>query len=790
MRNGGMRHGARRGVGTSRLAAILLGSSALVGALALSHGASAAEPAAPAGPSATRHFDIPAQPLAGALTAFGVQSGLQVAVDPAVVAGLTSPGVKGANTPERALDALLAGTGMVWRLTGPNAIVLERQAARAVSAPAAKTESDTAMVLAPVTVSGERMDRSLRDTAASVAVIDNQAIESNPGRGGIGEVMAAIPNVVSLEPSNFAPIIRGVDGSGAAVGATAFFAGVRPRLAMQVDGRAATFNEMIFGDVSMWDVEQVEVFRGPQSTVQGRNSIAGAVIVKTKDPTFTPEGKVRAIAGNHDTRQFSGVVSGPIIEDQVALRVAVDRWTSTSDLAFQPYAGENDPEDYQSTNLRAKLLVEPRKLDGFRALLTLTHSNYEGPQGETVKRPYESGVPQSINVATFNPRNTAGILETSWEINDNLTFENVFSLTDISVRRHSVPTQGNLNLRGHEGTLEPKLKFTALDQKLKGLGGLYALRGAQSEFIDLWGGHHFEDRTKTNAAFGEATLTVAEHYDLTAGLRLEQEQRDRSGGAGNYRVNFHETYNAFLPKLGAAWHVNDALTVGSTVSRGYNAGGAGITFAAPFVNYTYKPEYVWNYETYGRVDLMGGRLRLNGNLFYADYKNLQLPFSLGTNSSVIRNADEAAVYGSELGARWKATPELELFGEIGLLKTEVLSYPGSGAEGNDLPHAPALTGTVGLSYQPLPGLELGMDARYSEAYYSDAVNSPRGKTDPYWVVNAQAGYDFGGPRVFAYVKNLFDDQSPIEIYTGTTAAADNAILQRSRTFGLGMEMTF
>lgn len=771
----------------------LLGTCAVLGLLAAVPAWAAPDAdAVQLAQAGTKRFDIPTLPLADALMAFGIQSGLQVSVDTALLAGLRSPGVQGPQTPERALAALLAGTGMTWRFSSANTVVVERGAASSsVTMPSpSATVAAAPLVLDPVTVAGERVERSLRDTASSVSVVDAKTIDAQPGLTGTNKVMESLANVVAVEPSNYAPVIRGVDGSGAAVGATAFFAGVRPRLTTQVDGRAASFNEMIFGDVSMWDVEQIEVFRGPQSTVQGRNSIAGAVVVKTKDPTFAPEAKARAIVGNHDTRQYSGMVSGPVVEDQVAVRVAVDRWTSVSELPFTAYQGEADPEDYQSTTLRAKLLLEPKKLDGLRALLTLNHSNYEGPQGEMVKYPFGDGVPQNANVSTFNPRSTSGILDTTWVLTDSLTWENRLTLTDFSVRRHSAPSTGNLEISGNEGSLEPRLRFSALDDHLTGFGGYYGLRSQQTEYIDLWGGHGYSDKTSTDALFGEATLNVADRYDLTAGMRFEQEDRDREGGSGNYALNFHETYKTFLPKLGAAWHVTENATVGAVVSRGYNGGGAGMTFAAPFMTYTYEPEYVWNYETYGRVDLMGGALRLNGNLFYADYKNMQLPVSIGTNSSVIRNANEAVTYGAEIGARWKALQELELSGEIGLLKTEVVRYSGSGLEGNDLPHAPALTATFGALYRPIEDLDLGIDARYSEAYYTEVTNAPRGKTDPYWVVNARASYDLGGPRVFGYVNNLFDTDTPIDIFASTTQSADYAIMLRPRTFGLGVEMSF
>jgi len=749
---------------------------------------------AEAGRGAVRTYDIPAQSLAGALTQFGVQSGLQVTVDGALLAGLTTRAVRGALTPDHALAALLAGTGMSWRFSGPATVLVERGAAPAPApAPAptaAAPAAGAAIVLAPVTVTGERMQRSLMETASSVAVVEAATLDTRPDLAGTNSLTEGVPNIVTLEPSNYAPTIRGIDGTGPSMGAYAFFAGVRPRLTVQVDGRPTSFNEMVFGDVPLWDVEQVEMFRGPQSTVQGRNSIAGAIVVKTKDPTYTPEGKVRAIIGNHNSRQVSGMLSGPVVEDQVAVRLAVDHATSESDLAFAGYAGMNHPDEYRSTTLRAKLLLEPKKLDGFRNLLTVTHTDYQGPQAEYVKRPFGSETPQSVNVATFNPRTTSGILETTLDIRDGLTLENRLAVTDFDVRRHSSGATGNVWIDGNEGMVEPHLNFTGIDGRLRGFGGYYGLRSRQKEYIDLQGGHNYHDETTTNAVFGESTLALTDRVDLTTGGRLEHENRRRVGGRSRYAVDFDETYAVFLPKLGAAWHVTDHVTTGAMVSRGFNGGGAGVTFSAPFVSYAYQPEYAWNYEVYARSELLGGALRLNGNLFLSDYKNLQLPLRLSANSSVVRNAEAARTYGAEADARWLATDQIELFGALGLLQTEVLRYAGSDYEGNQLPHAPALTASAGVTLRPLDGLELGADLRYSEAYYSDITNTPRGRVDPYWVVNLHAGYEIGPSRLFAYARNLFDTETPIDIFTGATAGADYASMLKARSFGAGVEVSF
>jgi outer membrane receptor protein involved in Fe transport len=157
---------------------------------------------------------------------------------------------------------------------------------------------------------------------------------------------------------------------------------------------------------------------------------------------------------------------------------------------------------------------------------------------------------------------------------------------------------------------------------------------------------------------------------------------------------------------------------------------------------------------------------------------------------VIRNADEAVTYGAEVGARALLLPGLEGFVNFGLLHTEITKYPGSGFEGNRLARAPAFTLDFGGSYAMENGIDIAINTRFTDAYQSEVENKPRGKTDPYWITNAQLGYNFENARIFADVKNLFDATEPVLLAPGATAAADVANLTDPRTITVGVDFTF
>ena len=651
---------------------------------------------------------------------------------------------------------------------------------------------DTA--LAEVVVTGEKVRRSLRDTASSVSVTSAQDLDRRVDIVTTSDLLSQIPNVVTVEPSNLAPAIRGLDGTGPAQGADAFFAGTRPRLNIQVDGRTLSHNEAIFSDATLFDAEQIEVYRGPQSTLQGRNAIAGAVIVKTREPTFDWSGTARAVVGSRETRQLSGAVSGPIVADQLAFRLAGDWRQSESFTDFTPYAGVDDPGESESLALRGKLLIQPAALPDFRALVTLSYLKAHAPQTADVTYPFDDHVASYPFQPRFRTRATTGIIEASQGFGEGLSFEVLASATDLQVQRYALPGDGNAKINGDELVLEPRLRFGQEGDRIRGFVGAHIFRANQDEYIDLFGGGPFDDHTRTYAAFAEGIVALTPALDLTVGGRLEREKRRRTGGVGPFLIDFDATYEVFLPKASLAWRLNDDVTVGVLASRGYNGGGAGFTYEDPFQSYTFKPEFVWNYEAFGRFSLAEGRVSIETNAFYNRYRDIQLPFDLNPDPAlwayVVRNADRAETYGAEVNARFLVTPGLEIYGGAGLLQTEVTSYPGSGIEGHELPRSPAASFNLGFDYRHASGLEFGADTRYSESYFSAIDNDPRGKVDPFWVTNAHAAYRISNLRLFASVANLFDETGPVLLYPGATFSDDVATILTPRTFQVGLQVDF
>lgn len=660
----------------------------------------------------------------------------------------------------------------------------------ATSAMAAEPDP-TATALDGVVVTAERTNRTLRDTPSSVAVMTGKDVEER-GLQSTNDILDLIPNVVAPRTSNTAPAIRGIDGGGAAIGANAFFAGTRPRVAFQVDGRTLTFNEAIYLDGGVWDLQQAEVYRGPQSTLQGRNAVGGVIAIKTADPTFEWTGKARALAGDDDLHQVSAAVGGPLVPGVLAFRLATDHRYEQAFVATKPYAKLANPGRYSLESYRGKLLFTPTP--DFRSMATVSYTNSYSPQTLSVKLPFTDYIAAATTTPRFQTKALVGISDTTWQVNDQVALSAFLTATDFRVNRYTSPGNGIAQIDGKEYTAEPRVRFGQASDTFSGFVAAFVFDAKQHEVIDLFGGGIFDDKTLTTAIFGETNWRATEQVELTLGARYEQEERDRVGKAGNFVIDFHETFEEFLPRATLKYRPDAATTFGVTIGKGYNSGGAGFAFNPPFPSFVYDKETVWNYEGFVRSALLDNRLQLTGNLFFNDYSGLQLPFVVAVSASgpatVIRNAERATTYGAEAEARFQLSPAVDLRASAGLLQTKVNRYNDPLIEGRDLPRAPAFSGGVGVTVRPIENLDASLDAKYTDAYYSDVFNTARGKTKPYTLVNAAVGYRFSHARVFGQVSNLLDEKTPALLSPAVNPASDLANMTRPRRFTAGVELAF
>lgn len=617
--------------------------------------------------------------------------------------------------------------------------------------------------LPAIVVVGEKQSRSLMETASSVQVFDAQSVAALPETPSLSGIMQHSANIVDTGNGNEVPSIRGIDGAGPAVGANAFLAGTQPRVNVSADGRSLDYHELAFAPQSMWDMQQVEVFRGPQSYIQGRNAIAGAVVMTSADPSFDWEGKLKLAAGTHEHRQYAAMMTGPLNQD-LAFRLSADRFERESDSDLEPYDPVGDPKDIHNTTIRGKLLYQPLAVPELSSQITLSHVDTLGPQREA-HQPDNPSPRSDARRPVFSNDTKSAIWDVSWD-DTQWQFDNTVTYTDFDIRRLTAPKLPYANIDATEWSIEPRLSSDHIAgvNNLSGLIGLRFAQKSQDESINLFGGANFDDTTKTQAAYAELTYPLTTSLDMTVGLRTQKEDRRRYGDTPMITIDLEEEYKAVLPKVNFLWHPSDASSYGFQVIKGFNPGGAGVTFSRPFTAYQYDPEYVTNYEIYSRHKLMGDKLLITGNAFYNDYEDMQLPYTLANSQAiVIENADKVTTYGAELHADWQINVQLLATGNIGYLNTEIKEYPDSGLEKNQLLRAPKLTAGAGLNYK-FGNADFSSSFNYNSGYYSDLENKSINQTDSFWSVNAELGYQFKQARFAIFANNVFDNDEPIIKY--------------------------
>ena len=648
-----------------------------------------------------------------------------------------------------------------------------------------------------IVVTGERIPRSLRETSSSVHVATQSDIEAQ-GSDRVDQILALVPNV-QLGSGSQGPAIRGLDSTGPLAALPAFLGGNRPRTTIIVDGRPATYNEFVFGTAPVWDVARVEVFRSPQTTTQGQNSIAGAIFVNTNDPTFTPEYRARAIVGDLRTREDSIVASGPIAGDELAFRIAGDfRYSRTTSRIEDTMEGA-DPNHDVFGLFRAKLLLNPGP--GTRLALTYAHSQSQAPQVVGITAPFRKRRDINGLYGTFRTNVDALTTDMRHEIGENLTANVLLTAGDSTARRFAIPGLGQTRIDGRDWTAEAIFNW-APDGPVHLVGGASHNHVALKQFINLslLSGSigRFRDWQDGTGLFADVEYKLSPRTTVTAGIRYQRDRQKREGAltANGFivPVDFIGSFDAWLPKLTFAYDVNPRLRLGAMIQKAYNPGGTTIRVDTSRPD-NFKAETLWDYELFARGSLLDGSLGFEANLFYYDMRDAQrskdilifTPSGRRIGFANLFNVPKARSYGAEGQLRWRATKSLSAAVAIGLLGTKIVETDeeNAGLDGNQFDRSPHFTGSVAIDWKPIDRLRISAQARHHGPYFSNPENSPETRIKSGTNVDARVAYRMARVSIFAQVRNVFDALNMISL--GDT---DFGEAEDPRTFSIGLESGF
>jgi len=291
-----------------------------------------------------------------------------------------------------------------------------------------ETEGDpTAPPAGTIIVTGEKIDRTLQETVASVSVTTAEQIEEQNIQT-LQEIYNRTANV-SETYGSYGFTIRGMSNRGVSGGGNGALATV------YIDGAPMPTTVLHAAPTDTWDVSQVEIFRGPQSTLQGLNALAGAVHVRTRDPQFYWDGRAQVRATLEEAYQVSAAVGGPIVDDELAFRVSAD-YRDERGIIYNPTRDAYE-DDLSAVNLRGKLLWQPKALPGFEAKLGYTHYERDGGYyyiyADLAEPGFFDNRVNRSNVANFIKSNVEiASAELSYEIDPALTLTSVTSWNDVA----------------------------------------------------------------------------------------------------------------------------------------------------------------------------------------------------------------------------------------------------------------------------------------------------------------------------------------------------------------------
>ena len=655
-----------------------------------------------------------------------------------------------------------------------------------------------------IIVTGERVKRSLKDTSSSVKVFDQRDLDRMAAPDRINQVLQLVPNLL-VPTSRDTPVIRGQIGVGVLQGLPAFLGGARPRTAMQIDGRTVTFNELVNSTEGLWDVDRVEVFRSPQTTTQGVNSIAGAIFIHTADPTYDYEGRARVIGGDWERRQASGLVSGPIIDDQLAFRVSGDVYRAhPSTTMFGPIDGVDLNVDRYWTT-RAKLLAEPHALPGLRVLTIYAHTHAQAPQVVAAMAPFHKRRDDNYRAGYFKSDVDSVTSTISYPLSDALESRTTLTWGKSHFRRFAPHGYGQTQIHGDDNSLESVLQWKP-EGALSAIGGLSVQTTHLRQFINLdvtgLGTGSFKDKQRNAGLFGELTWHATDRFTFIVGARYQSDGKKRTGVLRMtpefLPLDYDKTTRAFLPKLSATYDIDADWRIGLLVQRAYNPGG--VTLDPDHrKQLDFKPEYLWDYEAFFRASMFDGHLTLNGNLFYNAMRDAQRELDFDLNSPggpvgllQIISEPKARTYGAELELTARPAPNLSLTAGLGWLDTRIIK----GIATNDpfldqeFAGAPHFTAAGAAEWQPMRDVRLSAQVRREAAFNGDDSGDRLFKTQGFWMVDARASLDIKRFTIFAYAQNLLDTFKVI----GWAGPRDDPFIEVGltdpRQIGLGLDARF
>ncbi len=635
--------------------------------------------------------------------------------------------------------------------------------------------------LAPVTVTGAAVAAIPQAESNAATVVAGQEVE-------VGEI--ASTRDLSAQTANFmvfdADDQRSPKFSFRGFRENNFGAG-EPVVGLYVDD--VPYFDMYSRGVTLYDVREMEFVSGDQGTLYGASGVGGVVNIVTRQPGNQTHGYVEASYGNYNSQDYQLGLGGALVQNKLFFNL--DGIYGLRDgFVFNNFAHDH-PDSQNAVNGRATLRWTPSAPWS----VTLTANGGRDDDGfvSTYLPGADAGpfsVSRNVNgfVDTYNTDEALRIAYASGAVKVTSVTTQRDWRQDLSQDFDFTPANlldGFTYPRLEQWSEELRLESTEGADKFKWRAGLFYLNddlhtdsgllvfmpAPTTPLLRL-----SRSQDETYALFGQATYSISEHLDLTAGVRLTEDDREisRVATASGFTAGAYDSsarYTAAQPKVALTWHFKPTLEVYASATEGYQSGG--FNPSAPSASSSqYSPERSWQFELGGKSSWFNNRLSANAALFYTDTEDYQtyLLNPASPTDAYLLNAHRAELYGAELELTARIGKGLDLSATLGYTDARYSSFTVPGADtatgapadldGKAISFVPEFTGNVSARYR-LPWWHLyvhGEVIGVGRYQLDDAYDVASGPTvqAPYLLVNAQAGYESSHFNVYLFAKNIFD----------------------------------
>jgi iron complex outermembrane receptor protein len=537
-----------------------------------------------------------------------------------------------------------------------------------------------------------------------------------------------------------------------------------------------------------FDIERVEVLRGPQGTRYGANALAGLVYMQSTMPTVEREGRVQLTAGGDDALAGGVALGGPLgAGGSLLYRVSAHHHESNG-FRDNAYLGRDDTNGRDESTFRARLRwlpVETLAVD-IAALYADVANGYDA-----------FAIDNSLIMLSDKPgsdaqRSRGGSVRVEWSAASWATLTSITAVADSDIDFDFDADWGNdeswapvtydfisLSDRSRR-TLSQEFRLASSEagrifmDTTHWLAGVYLL-DLEDELLTINRGEYFDPgfdfadslddtfgsayEARNVAAFGQLDSALGSATRLSIGLRVERRTTEYTDTAG-LQASPSETMTG--GDITLSHDHSAALTSFVSLSRGYKAGGFNLGIV-PGDRRNFDAESMWNLEAGIKSSLLDGAVALNVSAFYSrrDDQQVRTSFQLvpGDPASFVfftDNAAEGRTLGLEAEFRWAIGDSLDVYANVGLLDAEFEEFvtPQVDLGGRAQAHAPDYTLAAGVSYRHPRGVFARLDLSARDAFYFDVSHDQ--VSQPYELANARVGYETGNWSVQLWARNLFD----------------------------------